>query len=72
LGDGTSKEKNTPVKIMEDVASVAASDDYTMAVKSNGELWAWGLNDNGWESVEDFWMWEPKLITDKVKKAFCA
>ena len=30
------------VKMMEDVASVSAGNDYVMAVKKNGELWGWG------------------------------
>jgi len=36
-----------PVKIMDDVASVSAGDGYTMVIKNDGTLWAWGCNDVG-------------------------
>jgi len=37
----------TPIKIMENVASVSSGYMYTMAIKKDGSLWAWGLNNDG-------------------------
>lgn len=36
-----------PVKIMTDVISVSCSEYYTAAIKKDGSLWMWGLNDCG-------------------------
>ncbi len=44
LGDGTTKERDTPVKIMEGVAQVAAGSQYTLIVKKDGSLWSCGYN----------------------------
>ncbi len=37
----------TPIKIMNDVACVSLAEDYVLAVKSDGSLWAWGRNAYG-------------------------
>jgi alpha-tubulin suppressor-like RCC1 family protein len=42
LGDGTDENRDTPVKIMEDVRFVSASRYNTMAIKTDGSLWYWG------------------------------
>ena len=47
LGDGTYKDKSTPVKIMENVCSVSAGYNHSLAIKSDGTLWAWGNNLSG-------------------------
>ncbi|MCL2175350.1 MAG: hypothetical protein FWB73_04815 [Treponema sp.] len=58
LGDGTNgyldennnyinNNKNTPVQIGNGYASVSAGDNYTVAIKTDGSLWAWGWNYNG-------------------------
>ena len=36
-----------PVKVMEDVASIALGNDYTAALKTDGSLWTWGDNQYG-------------------------
>ena len=47
LGDGTTTERLSPVKIMDSVASVSAEASSTMAIKKDGSLWAWGTNNSG-------------------------
>ena len=55
LGDGTTEDQLSPVIVMDTVAdpdtdpdtdwvAVAVNDRFTMALKSNGTLWAWGYN----------------------------
>ncbi len=39
--------QTTPVKVMEDVASVRAGSFYTAAIKADGSLWMWGDNHYG-------------------------
>ncbi|MDR2898940.1 MAG: hypothetical protein LBU94_01345 [Clostridiales bacterium] len=47
LGDGTTTNRTSSVKIMDRVLSASAGDFFTMAIKTDGSLWAWGRNDNG-------------------------
>ncbi len=50
LGDGTTIGKKTPVKIgvsSNDMLVIVSGIFHNMALKSDGTLWAWGLNDYG-------------------------
>ena len=55
LGDGTTISQYAPVKVMDGVASVAAGGYhaggargyYSLAIKTDGSLWAWGYNGFG-------------------------
>ena len=48
LGDGTTEDSLFPVKSMEEehIIAVAASNDYTLALKSNGTVLGWGYDYN--------------------------
>ena len=49
LGDGTTNQGTTPVKVndLSDVMAIAGGNAHTVAVKSDGAVWAWGNNSNG-------------------------
>ena len=47
LGDGTTTNRSTPVKMMDDVAFVSAGGDHSMILKTDGTLWACGYNRYG-------------------------
>ena len=44
-GDGT--EKNTPTLVGSDWSMASAGKEYTVAIRSDGTLWAWGYNGYG-------------------------
>jgi alpha-tubulin suppressor-like RCC1 family protein len=49
VGDGTTVSKSSPVQIgaLSDWAQVAAGAAHSIAVKTNGTIWAWGLGSSG-------------------------
>ena len=47
LGDGTTEDRYTPVKIMDDVASVSLKSYHSGAITKDGSLYMWGENDSG-------------------------
>jgi len=49
LGDGTTTQRTSPVKVLglSDVVAVYAEGSHSMAMKSDGTLWAWGYNFSG-------------------------
>ena len=44
VGDGTTDDQLTPVKIFEDVSDVSISSENIAAIKNNGDLYCWGFN----------------------------
>ena len=44
LGDGTTEDRATPVRVLEGVRSVSAGECHTYAVLEDDTLWAWGRN----------------------------
>ena len=46
LGTGNRREVTSPARIMDDVyiTDVACGADFTLALESQGQLWAWGSN----------------------------
>jgi len=59
LGDGTQKsEPLTPVRVVDlnNVVAISAGNGYTVAIRNDGTVWAWGLNNKyqiGDETRED-------------------
>jgi len=51
LGDGTLLSKTTPVEVATDdlgnVVAVSAGHEFSLAMKADGTVWAWGRNTNG-------------------------
>src|SRR5262249_27330061 len=49
LGDGTTTERHTPIKVpgIDNVVCVGAGEDFSVALKSDGTVWAWGANSYG-------------------------
>ena len=44
IGDGTTVYRESPQRIMDNVAYATAGEWYTIAVQTDGSLWAWGSN----------------------------
>ena len=47
LGDGTTTNRNIPVKIMTEMYSIAAGFGHNLIIKNDGSLWACGKNEGG-------------------------
>jgi len=53
VGDGTTTDRHTRVRIKEDVIDVATGEFHTLAVQSDGNLWSWGGNSAGQLGIGD-------------------
>ena len=47
LGDGTTEDRHTPVKVMDNVVSVSLGGDRSGAITKDGSLYMWGRNEFG-------------------------
>ncbi len=47
LGDGTTTERHTPVKVLDNVVSVSLGYEHSGAITGDGNLYMWGRNDSG-------------------------
>ncbi|MCA1963146.1 MAG: hypothetical protein LDL31_04280, partial [Prosthecobacter sp.] len=47
VGDGTFTNRNSPVQVAGTWSQVAAGGGYTVGIRTDGTLWAWGLNTSG-------------------------
>ena len=50
LGDGTTTDRSTPVQVKGlagVITQVAAGEEFSLALRSDGTVWAWGRNDRG-------------------------
>ncbi|WNG39030.1 hypothetical protein F0U61_39190 [Archangium violaceum] len=64
LGNGTTTRRMSPVGVLTGVTAVAAGFSHGLALKSDGTLWAWGLNDTG--EVGDGTFTSPRLSPVQV------
>jgi len=77
LGDGTTVDRDSPVAIMENVASITTSGNTAYAITNDGTLWGWGnsgasqdtpilIGDGSIFSTQDVGrdMWEPAASPD--------
>jgi alpha-tubulin suppressor-like RCC1 family protein len=49
FGNGTSSTSLTPIQVsaLTNVTSLTAGNDYSLAIKTDGTVWGWGLNSSG-------------------------
>jgi alpha-tubulin suppressor-like RCC1 family protein len=69
VGDGTTIQRYTPVKIMDDVQYYSTSGFTSMAVKTDGSLWVWGINNGNPFSHPQINILEPLKIMDNITYA---
>lgn len=68
LGDGSTTNKHTPIKILDDAKSISLGKEHSAVIKSDGSLWMWGDNSYGQlgdNSTTD--KYAPVKIMDDIK-----
>ena len=69
--DEYKKRTETFRKVMDNVSEVMAGDGYTIAIKEDGSLWAWGRNSYGQLGTgTQGYVYEPTKILDEVDMAW--
>ncbi|MCL1982098.1 MAG: S-layer homology domain-containing protein, partial [Clostridiales bacterium] len=72
LGDGTSKDRSKPQKVLDNVVDMDGGSSHTLAVQADGSLWAWGYNTYGQVGNNStINCVTPVRVLDDVKKLAC-
>jgi alpha-tubulin suppressor-like RCC1 family protein len=67
LGNGSSSGViGTPVEVLDlqDVTAAAAGESFSVALRSDGTVWAWGANDQGQLGMTGPWATTPQIVPD--------
>jgi len=75
LGTGDKQERQTPIKVLENVKQVVTRRTFTVAVKRDGTVWSWGNNDSEWLGLghgKDQYFPQQILALSNIKKIIIA
>ena len=66
LGDGTTEDRQEPIKVMDDVEYVHCNAGATVAIKRDHSFWVWGSNDYGQQPYSSTDVKIPTKVMDNV------